>query len=565
MASNLEPIPVTSQKHDPAWKHCQMYKNGDRVQLKCVYCGKVFKGGGIHRIKEHLAGQKGNASTCMRVQPEVRILMQESLNGAALKRRKKQKLDTQIVLTGNIEPLSELSPGVELLPVVDSLEQSFGAFGCQDEGEGTSNQVTGRKKKGRIRKAITSKEVVNGGITRANDQVHMVIARFLLDAGIPFEAVKSPYFQPMIDAIASQESGIMGPTYHELRSWILKNSIQEVRNEISRCSHTWTRTGCSVLVEESTTERGKSVINFSVHCLEGTMFLRQHLQSMVTSVEWMESPHSKKPEGFSVLDLIGSESFWSSCTLITRLTGPLLRLLRIVGSKKRPAMGYVYAGLYRAKEAIKKELAHKNDYLVYWNIIDHRWAPLQRHPLHAAGFYLNPRYFYATVEDVHLYLRSLVYDCIERLVPDPNIQDRIVKETSSYQNAAGDFGRKMAVRARDTLFPGELPFTENFLPFRHIVILMEHHGNKSREDGSVDPISYENLPFIKDWVSEREPCLYEPASSDWMVVDPPSSNAVLLSPQVEDDFEALGAGFGDYEIFDGVKDMVKDENGDDTL
>ncbi|VFQ81197.1 unnamed protein product [Cuscuta campestris] len=341
--------------------------------------------------------------------------------------------------------------------------------------------------------------------------------------------------------------------------------------------------------------------------------IRQHLQSMVTSVEWMDSPHSKKPEGFSVLDLIGSESFWSSCTLITRLTGPLLRLLRIVGSKKRPAMGYVYAGLYRAKEAIKKELADKNDYLVYWNIIDHRWAPLQRHPLHAAGFYLNPRYFYATVEDVHLHLRSLVYDCIERLVPDPNIQDKIVKETSSYQNAAGDFGRKMAVRARDTLFPGEwwstygggcpnlsrlairilsqtcslmshakpkqahleqMHETSNSIEHQRLkdivflqsnLHLREHHGNKSRDDGSMDPISYENLPFVKDWVSEREPCLYEPASSDWMVVDPPSSNAVLLSPQVEDDFEALGAGFGDYEIFDGVKDMVKDENGDDTL
>ncbi|XP_019157284.1 PREDICTED: uncharacterized protein LOC109153850 [Ipomoea nil] len=749
MASNLEPVPVTSQKHDPAWKHCQMYKNGDRVQLKCIYCGKVFKGGGIHRIKEHLAGQKGNASTCLRVQPDVRLLMQESLNGAAMKKRKKQKLIDEMMNThpGEAVDLSnqcELSSEVGLLPVPDSL----GVFESQEEG--MSSKLMGRKKKGRIRKAsssgntnmlgvTTSKQVVNNA-TRMNDQVHMAIARFLLDAGIPFEAVKSSYFQPMIDVIASQEVGITGPSYHELRSWILKNSIQELRNEIDQCSGSWVRNGCSILVDEWTTEKGKSLIKFSVYCPEGTMFLRSvdvseivnsgdalyellkevveevgarnvlqvitsseeryidagrrltdayptvfwtpcaaqcidmmledikklewvnatlgqakaisrfmynnnsvlnlmrrhtygvdlvelgvtvsatdfltlkrmvnikhNLHSMVTSEEWMESPYSKKAEGYAVLDLISSQSFWSSCSLITHLTDPLLRLLCIVCSEKRSGMGYVYAGLYRAKEIIKKELGDKNDYSVYWNIIDHRWHLLQRHPLHAAGFYLNPRFFYSTEEDVHLHLRSLVYDCIERLVPDPKIQDRIVKETSCYKNAAGDFGRKMAVRARETLLPGEwwatygggcpnlsrlairilsqtcglmssmkanhvcleqMHETSNCLEHRRLKDIVFVQSNlrlreqKNREQGPVDPISYENIELVKDWVSEKELCSEEPASSDWMAVDPPLGNTLLFAPAL-DDFEALGAGFGDYEIFDGVKD-IKDENGEDT-
>nr|GLL40275.1 uncharacterized protein LOC109153850 [Ipomoea trifida] len=434
----------------------------------------------------------------------------------------------------------ELSTEVGLLPVPDTLEQSLGVFESQEEG--MSSKLMGRKKKGRIRKASSSgntnmlgvtasKQVVNS--TRMNDQVHMAIARFLLDAGIPFEAVKSSYFQPMIDVIASQEVGIAGPSYHELRSWILKNSIQELRNEIDQCSGSW-RSGWRV-----------------------------HIQ--------------RNPRD------------------------PLLRLLRIVGSEKRSAMGYVYAGLYRAKEIIKKELADKNDYSVYWNIIDHRWHLLQRHPLHAAGFYLNPRFFYSTEEDVHLHLRSLVYDCIERLVPDPKIQDRIVKETTSYKNAAGDFGRKMAVRARETLLPGEwwatygggcpnlsrlairilsqtcglistikpkhvsleqMHETSNCLEHRRLKDIVFLQEQKNREQGPVDPISYENTELVKDWVSEKELCSEEPSSSDWMAVDPPLGNTVLFAPAV-DDFEALGAGFGDYEIFDGVKD-IKDENGEDT-
>ncbi|KAJ9160148.1 hypothetical protein P3X46_025579 [Hevea brasiliensis] len=36
MDSNLEPIPITSQKHDPAWKHCQMFKNGESSSSVCT-------------------------------------------------------------------------------------------------------------------------------------------------------------------------------------------------------------------------------------------------------------------------------------------------------------------------------------------------------------------------------------------------------------------------------------------------------------------------------------------------------------------------------------------------
>uniref|UniRef100_A0A5B7C0P4 BED-type domain-containing protein n=1 Tax=Davidia involucrata TaxID=16924 RepID=A0A5B7C0P4_DAVIN len=752
MASNLEPVPVTSQKHDPAWKHCQMFKNGDRVQLKCIYCGKIFKGGGIHRIKEHLAGQKGNASTCLRVQPDVRLLMQESLNGVVVKKRKKQKIAEEI---SNFNPSTSeidtfptqcgLNTEVELLAVPDTVEPSSTLLGNREEG--TSNKGGGRKKKGRVRKAsqsttpnaIVANSIIAINSKKANNQVYMAIGRFLYDVGLPLDAVNSVYFQPMVDAISSQGAGFVAPSYHDLRSWILKNSVQEVRSNVDQCMGTWVKTGCSVLVDEWISEKGKTLINFSVHCPEGTMFfksvdisdaknstdalyellrevveevgvrnvlqvvtnseeryvvagkrltetfhsvfwtpsaaccidlmladfrelewintilekaksisrfiynhgfvlnmmrrytfgidlvdlgvsrfatdfitlrrmgnIKHNLQSMVTSEEWMECSYSKKQGGLAMLDYIGSQQFWSSCTSIVRLTDPLLRLLRIVRSEKRPAMGYVYAGIYRAKETIKKELVDKKDYLVYWNIIDHRWEQLQRNPLHAAGFYLNPKFFYGTEGDIHLHIRSLVYDCIEKLVPDTKIQDKIVKETTSYHNAAGDFGRKMAIRARDSLLPAEwwstygggcpnlarlairilsqtcsligckpnqipeqIQKTKNFLEHQRLSDLLFVQNNlrlrqmvwKNKEQDAVDPISYENIDIVEDWVTEKELCSDDFGSSDWMTVDPPLGNTMILGPST-DDVEDLGAGFDDYEIFDGVKDS-EEENGED--
>ncbi|KAK4706791.1 hypothetical protein R3W88_033653 [Solanum pinnatisectum] len=751
MGSNLEPVPVTSQKHDPAWKHCEMFKNGERVQLKCIYCGKIFKGGGIHRIKEHLAGQKGNASTCLRVQPDVRLLMQDSLNGVVMKKRKKQKLAEEITtynagtatsdIAAEFTDTCGLDTQVDLLPMPQAIEHTSNLFLNRDQGP---NNIGARKKKSRIRKGASSSN--NNAMLlpinqskKVNNHVHMAVARFLLDARVPLDAVNSVYFQPMIDVIASQGPQVSAPSYHDLRSWVLKASVQEVRNDIDQCSSTWARSGCSVLVDEWITGKGKTLLNFLVYCPEGTMFLRSvdastlinstdylyellkevveevgvrnvlqvvtsneeryviagkrltdayptlfwtpcaahsvdlmledlkklewidtimeqaksisrfiynnnillsmmrkftlgvdlvdlgvtrsatdfltlkrmvnikhNLQSMVTSVEWAESPYSKKPEGFALLDYISNQSFWSTCSLICCLTDPILRLLRMVSSEERPAMAYVYAGVYRAKETIKKELVNKKDYSVYWNIIDHRWESLQRHPLHAAGFYLNPKFFYTTEEDMHLHIRSLVYDCIEKLVPDPKTQDKIVKETTSYLNSAGDFGRKMAVRARDTLFPaewwstygggcpnlarlairilsqtsslirskpGRVPLeemheTKNCIEHQRLNDLAFVQYNlwlrqrKNLEPDCMDSISYEKMELVHNWVSRREQISEDLESSDWMTVDPPLGSIAPIGPLI-DDIEALGAGFDDFEIFGGPK-VSEEEIGEEN-
>lgn len=600
MSENKELVAVTPQKHDPAWKHCQMFKSGDKVELECRYCDKNFKGGGIHRIKEHLAGQKGNAATCLQVPQHVKIQMLESLNGVAAKKRKKQKLVEEISgcenQGGNVDNNNTnsnncgLNTEFDLIPVPEMVEHDANVYA--DREEDTSKRG-GRKKRGRVRKALGSNNpcTVVSSLKKGNQIVDKAIGRFLIDVGLPLDAVNSSYFQPMIEAISSLREGTPGPSYHDLRSWILKDLVHEVRSNVDECSVAWGRTGCSILVNEWNSAKGKTYVNFSVYCSEGTVFLRSadisdavdsadaiydclretveevgvenvvqvitstedryavagnrltetystvcwtpcaahcidlmlndigklpkvkmildqaktisryiymnnvvlkmmrkytygidlvdlgytcsctdfmtlkrmvsikhNLQSMFTSEEWMDSPYSKSPEGFAVLDCISNQSFWTECASITSLVDPLLRLFRIVGSEKRPAMGYVFAGLYRAKETIKKELVNKEDYVVYWNIINHRWEQLHRNPLHAAGFYFNPKFFYSLEGDAHLRIRSLVYDCIEKLVADPDIQDKIMKETASYHGSVGDLGRKMAVRARDTLLHSKSPF-----------------------------------------------------------------------------------------------------------
>lgn len=742
MGSNLEPIPITSQKHDPAWKHCQMFKNGERVQLKCVYCGKIFKGGGIHRIKEHLAGQKGNAATCLQVSSDVRLMMQQSLDGVVVKKRKKQKIAEEIT---NLNPVSseievfdkDVNTGMELTGVSDAIDPVSSLLVSGEDGMGKKGGERRKRGRGRGRGSVTNAKAVvtmgsgmplSGG-KRKNDHIHMAIGRFLYDIGASLDAVNSAYFQLMVQAIASGGSEVVVPSYHDLRGWVLKNSVEEVKNDVDKHIATWERTGCSVLVDQWNTVMGRTLINFLVYCPEGVVFLKSvdasdiinlpdalyellkqvveeigarhvlqvitrmeeqlicagrrladtfpnlywapcaahcldliledfaklewinsvieqarsitrfvynhsvvlnmmkrytfgndivepgisrfatnfgtlkrmvdfkhNLQTMVTSQEWVDCPYSKKTGGLEMLDLVSDQSFWSSCVLITHLTNPLLQVLRLVGSKKRPAMGYIYAGMYRAKEAIKKELIKRDEYSVYWNIIDHWWEQQWNLPLHAAGFYLNPKFFYSFEGDMPNEIQSGMYDCIEKFVPDLNVQDKIIKEVNSYKNAGGDFGRKMAIRARDTMLPAEwwstyggscpnlvrlafrilgqtcssieykrsqIPFeqlhdTKNCLERQRLSDLVFVQCNLRLrqmvdENEEQDPISFDSNNTLKDWVKGKDLCSEDFDTLNWMAVDPPSDNARLLGTS-HSEIEDLGAGFDDYEIFNRVKE-----------
>ncbi|KAF8413307.1 hypothetical protein HHK36_001285 [Tetracentron sinense] len=50
---------------------------------------------------------------------------------------------------------------------------------------------------------------------------------------------------------------------------------------------------------------------------------------------------------------------------------------------------------------------------------------------------------------------SGLYDVIERLIPEVEIQDKISRELILYKNAEGLFGRTLAIQQRDTLPPAE--------------------------------------------------------------------------------------------------------------
>ncbi|KAJ8458265.1 hypothetical protein OPV22_031191 [Ensete ventricosum] len=518
MASTSEIIlPIGTQKHDPAWKHCLMVRGAGRTKLRCVYCMKQFLGGGIHRIKEHLARHKGNASCCPKVPLEVQVAMQQSLEGSAARRKKKLKLAEEVSKPDPIQADGgDVDSGLQLIQLPEMVDTGAVQVEVKEEGVVPKLPERGRKKRARYTSppllppplclqtlppmsSDAGKLCIEGTISK--DQVCMAIGRFLYEAGVPLEAVNCASFQPMVDAIASAGPGLGMLSYHDFRE-------------------------------------------------------------------------------------------------------PLLQVYKLVESNKKPAMGYIHVAMYQVKQAIRKELLKKADYMIYWEIIDWKWNRQLPCPLYSAAFFLNPRFFFSIQGDVCNEISSGVLDCIERLIPEANIQDKIQKELSLYKSSSGDFGRKMAIRARNTLLPAEwwstyggacpnlmrlairilsqtcsargcervqLPFEQihnhrmNYLEHQRLCDLIFVHYNLQLQQRKIlrhktfDPISVENIDVVGDWIVEKNDLLSADADhSNWMTLNQPVATQLQSEYINDEETETFLAGIDDDVIQAAGKNVEDD-------
>ncbi|CAN1790452.1 hypothetical protein LINPERHAP1_LOCUS18826 [Linum perenne] len=88
------------QKTDIAWNYFEelVEENGSKV-FRCLFCAKVYKGGGINRMKQHLAGITGQISRCLKVPFDVREKIQNNLTEFNLNKLEKKKADASVGMT----------------------------------------------------------------------------------------------------------------------------------------------------------------------------------------------------------------------------------------------------------------------------------------------------------------------------------------------------------------------------------------------------------------------------------------------------------------------------------
>ncbi|ONM09960.1 hAT transposon superfamily protein [Zea mays] len=129
---------------------------------------------------------------------------------------------------------------------------------------------------------------------------------------------------------------------------------------------------------------------------------------------------------------------------------PLANVLRRMDSDV-PAMGFFHGCMLEAKtEIVTRFDNNESKYRAAWDIIDKRWDNKSKTPLHLAGYYLNPYFYYPNKSSIELdgSFRAAVISCITKMFDDEDTQDSIIEELNIYQDQQGAFGHDIAVRQR---------------------------------------------------------------------------------------------------------------------
>ncbi|KAH0851685.1 hypothetical protein HID58_094545 [Brassica napus] len=630
MDSDLEPVALTPQKQDSAWKHCEVYKYGDRVQMRCLYCKKMFKGGGITRVKEHLAGKKGQGTICDQVPEEVRLFLQQCIDGTVRRQRKRRRSSAEPL------PIAYFPP--EETQVVEGSYVNNGEVVAAGGGQssGRTKQRTYRSRKNIVERselanvedliggdmdnlipvAISSvKNIVHPSSKDREKTVHMAIGRFLFDIGADFDAVNSVNFQPLVDAIVSGGFGVSLPANEDIKSWILKSCVEEVKKDIDECRPLWKRTGCSVLVQES-----NKVLNFLVHCPEKVVFLRSFDASeILTSDAADDDDDDKLCEVLKeVVEEIGDTNV---VQVITKCEDHYVS----AGKKLMEA----YPSLYWvpcAAHCVDKMLEEFGKIDWIREIIEQARTVTRIIYNHSGVLNLMKKFTYgndilqpafttystnfatmARIAELKPHLQAMVTssewnECSYSKEAGDTIQDIIGKDINSYKNAVGIFGRNLAIRARDTMLPAEWWSTygesclnlsrfairllsqtcsslvgsgRNLTPLKKVyesknsierqrlsdLVFVQYNMRLRRlgvesGDDNADPLSQSNMELLEDWVSRNQVCIEGNGSSDWKSLE--SFKRTEVAAVVIDETEDLGTGFDDGEIFKGEKE-VSDE------
>eukprot|EP00253_Pinus_taeda_P022485 PITA_22485 len=224
---------------DPFWEFGNPDGGTNRAYLTCKLCGTRMTGG-VTRLKYHLARLNGHdVGICTVSSPK---LIQKALEAIDEKDRKWEEAKTN-----NVERAGHgAQPGIK----------SF--------------------------------------VKKKKQEADRVMGRCIFWSDLSLSITKTnPFWQPMCDAIAVVGPRYKSATYEELRGPILQVEKQDINSRLAELKKTWEVTGCTVMFDGWIDRKGRTLLNFSVHCSKGTMFIKsldasEHIKDAATICELLD-------------------------------------------------------------------------------------------------------------------------------------------------------------------------------------------------------------------------------------------------------------------------------------
>ncbi|PKU74497.1 hypothetical protein MA16_Dca003700 [Dendrobium catenatum] len=181
-----------------------------------------------------------------------------------------------------------------------------------------------------------------------------------------------------------------------------------------------------------------------------------YVQAFITSKVFFDSKISKIVKGKEVSSIILDNKFWNDGLLASKLFGPLIQLLRIMGSDEKPSLGFLYDGMYRARKAIKGMFRNaKRMYKPYTTIIKTRWDSQLKLGIHCAAYFLNPHFQY---DKENFCQKPEVLQGLIELIRNKDIcpkSSAAMHEVRLFRDNLESFGKPIALSIAKEMQPGK--------------------------------------------------------------------------------------------------------------
>ncbi|XP_025674207.1 uncharacterized protein [Arachis hypogaea] len=223
----------------------------------------------IQRMKYHLAKIPGQIKVCNKVTEDVELQFKRLLEENKKNKAEKRKYtDDCYDVESEIQAEEE---GEAPNPVQPPAPATMGDKGKRKVIAATPigsyfKERTTPGSQPALKSVMASKEVKH--------KVKLGLARWIIDARIPFNAIQSPYFQPALDGVAAIGPGFKGPSYDEMRVHLLADLKKECQLLVEGYRSSWKRTGCTLMADGWTDQRQRTLINFLVYCPAGMSFVK---------------------------------------------------------------------------------------------------------------------------------------------------------------------------------------------------------------------------------------------------------------------------------------------------
>ncbi|XP_042425838.1 uncharacterized protein LOC122013664 [Zingiber officinale] len=277
----------------------------------------IGRGGGVTRLKQHLAGGYPDVSNCPKVSEEVRRTMKDELDGKKALKYKQQQQCELVDSRSSKEPIydefedhGEVPNDEDFLAALSTSRTQYDyeqnmryRSGSGASGSGsTTASILGRSASVRLsstqggigrffpsmgrRRAVDIADIdplefpdqaskqtrIDDAYSKEKKSIGKSIANFFYFNHIPPNAANNTYYRSMVSNIQKFGPCIQPPTAYEIAGLYLDEQVEEIKTWILSCKKQWSLYRVTLMCDGWTGPTRMSIINFLLYCNRKVIF-----------------------------------------------------------------------------------------------------------------------------------------------------------------------------------------------------------------------------------------------------------------------------------------------------